>query len=417
MPYWQSMINANFPRFDDQLILGFSKSRNIAWLELTGTEYLINGNEGPKVAKVFIGAVKSGTNWKPISPPETQVSDAVRRPFAGGFSDSAKIISFQQTIIKDWAGFQSANASQFAKGKTFGKSLTSPSFVAKALKTGFDAISDPKSAYFGWKLSDWSIKDLEGYLGKRHQVKPDEYVFGFNVYAPNPAYEQAGYIKDQPTKSDTRQLDYIHSAKEQGHSRKFAYEDELKNLPKEFERVIAYGFRGDTRPPTEVKKCGGFLPNYARPGHIEGHEKKKNPKMKEYNLPAYQEEETGALNLEKFIKDQFFRGFLSATKSIAIGKCFATGYTNPAHKSDGWLYACYLEGGLHLPPYGKHSWIQYAEQEISMPGILDWQDIVACRRVKQSGAFTGPVYMDPNLSKDNKAAVEIWDLLSGKSQK
>jgi len=52
-----------------------------------------------------------------------------------------------------------------------------------------------------------------------------------------------------------------------------------------------------------------------------------------------------------------------------------------------------------------------------MPGMLDWENVVACRRVLRTGKFEGPVYMRPALQrKDPKAAKKIWKLLSGKSQ-
>ena len=76
-----------------------------------------------------------------------------------------------------------------------------------------------------------------------------------------------------------------------------------------------------------------------------------------------------------------------------------------------------MEGGIHLPPKGQHDWVKYAEQEIAMPGILDWDDVVGFRRVKRDGVFDGPVYLRSDLElQDPNAYTEIWDLLSGKSQ-
>jgi len=52
-----------------------------------------------------------------------------------------------------------------------------------------------------------------------------------------------------------------------------------------------------------------------------------------------------------------------------------------------------------------------------MPGMLDWENVVACRKVRSNGEFEGPVYMKHSLVRsDTKAATEIWHLLSGKSQ-
>lgn len=52
-----------------------------------------------------------------------------------------------------------------------------------------------------------------------------------------------------------------------------------------------------------------------------------------------------------------------------------------------------------------------------MPGILDWDDVVACRHVRQDGNFDGNVYVKRTLAhQDPTAAVHIWELLSGLSQ-
>ena len=262
------------------------------------------------------------------------------------------------------------------------------------------------------KLGGWSINDLKGYASKReHAWRQDAALIGFTAHGPNPAYERWTYTKDRPRTNDDRNLDYIRSTRAQGHCGTFAYDEQLKHIPKEFDRVIGYGFRGDTRPPMEVKEAGGFNPNYTRADHIAKHKDKRAT-----DPTAHVKEETGALDLERFVKSQFLGGFLSTSKSIACAKEFATGYTSP-RRGDGWVYACFVEGGIHLPPKGKHAWVKYAEQEIAMPGILDWDDVVGCRRVKRDGVFDGPVYLRSDLElQDPNAYTEIWDLLSGKSQ-
>ena len=58
-----------------------------------------------------------------------------------------------------------------------------------------------------------------------------------------------------------------------------------------------------------------------------------------------------------------------------------------------------------------------AEQEMTVAGMIDWEDVVACREVKKTGEFHGPVYMRRFLGRTDKAAsMKIWKLLSGKSQ-
>ena len=74
---------------------------------------------------------------------------------------------FQKAIIDHWKGFNSGQAKQWAKGTTFGTSLTSASFVMKALKTGFDAIGQPMSAYSGFRTADFAVADVLTYLKSR----------------------------------------------------------------------------------------------------------------------------------------------------------------------------------------------------------------------------------------------------------
>jgi hypothetical protein len=380
-------------------------------------ESLVNGNSGSQqVVKAFIGAVRLGNGWQAIKAEQANGNNVQRRMLIGAFSEDSRIATFQKAIINQWKGFTGAKAADFAKGKSIGKSMTSASFVAKALKTGFDAIGEPMNACKGLKLRDWSINDLGHYATKRMRPHSDAALiaYGFDRCAPNPAYEDASYTKDPASVSgqDHRHLKYIHSARTFGHSGRFAYADDLKNLPKGFERVITYGFRGETRPPVKIKDAGGFLPNYTRQDHIDKHENSSG-----LNWAV---DEFAALNLQKFIDKQFLGGFISTTKSIAVAKGFALGLTTDHPQTmDGWVYACFVEGGIHLPPLGGHQWVKYAEQEISMPGNLDWEDVVACRRVSkvEPHPFVGPLYIKTTFpDQDRNAYREIYDLLSGKSQ-
>jgi hypothetical protein len=430
-----SLPNQQFPEIEEMVRLCYDKTRKVAWLDLRNTPFLLSWpKEG--VLQVLIGAVnKPGKGWQPIQPDDATGGQHVS--LSGNFADPDQILSFQQAILKSWASpqavfdFSRGRVSDLAKGTTFGKSLTSASFVAKALKTGFDAIGKPMSA--GPKFITWSIDDLLAYANRRAPALKDPALIGFRACAPNPAYDGKG---DGMSRGDTRQLQYVHSVLapsfehfKGGFSeieKKVFYERELEALNGiiPFERVIGYGFRGETRPPGVVKGAGGFLPNYTRPEHVRKHDEKlkKAKAAKDLNaLLECAEAEGGALDLERFIADQTFRGFISTTKSIAIAKNFATSKwaygMNVPGAVEGWVYACLVVGAFHLPPKGAHSWIKFNEQELAMPGMLDWENVVACRQVKRDGEFEGPVYMKPALERtDPKAARKIWKLLSGKSQ-
>jgi hypothetical protein len=138
---------------------------------------------------------------------------------------------------------------------------------------------------------------------------------------------------------------------------------------------------------------------------------------------VHQVQNPQAMDLSRFLGDQTLGEFISASRSVAIARYFGTSTWNGAQmipqSTDGWVYACYVEGGIVVPPQGNHGgvWVPFNEQELTMPGQFDWADVVACRRVLQTGRFTGPVYVKPELENmDHAAAIEIYDLLSGKSQ-
>jgi hypothetical protein len=465
---WEAVPNEKFPKVEDQIVLGYDKTRNLAWLEFKNTSFLVDRSYRPGVFKTVIGAVQSGNKWEPIT--IAQASGEGKLSLANAFTDATRAFDFQKAVVEQWQKFSSARASDFAKGTTFGKSLTSPSFVAKALKTGFDAIGEPAAAYSGIKLSDWTVNDLLNYTRKRAPGLLDASLIGFEPFAPDPAHARS--MGEPPRDTDRREIDYIPSVRAAGHSHHFAYASELEALNGiiPFERVIGYGFRGDSRSPGDIKGAGGFLPNYTRTDHIARLDEKlaqglkeyftlrndlkhydvlkswvekeggewnltrivRNPKFREFvnrdfinglfqagrnaaqcpRLSEWLELQGGALNLAEFIQQQDFRGFISTSKSIGIAKNFATGAGRP-----GWVYACFVEGAFHFPLSGEHPWLKFDEMELCMPGMLDWDDIVACRRVSSAGAFEGPVWIKQAIiQSDLDAAWKIYQLLSNKLQ-
>jgi len=394
-------LGAAFPGAQKRIEICHDRAMTTIWLELTNTEYIVNGGKSLRLVKVLIGAVQKGSNWVPIDRGSAARFRDVT--IAMGTKLTHSTAKFQKAIIDHWKGFNSKQAKKWAKGTTFGTSFTSASFVMKALKTGFDAIGQPMSAYSGFRTADFTVADVLTYL-KRRSAPVGAAIFDgglleFEEIGTAPGYEPP-YPQDKAKVSDARVIPYIASAKAHTHKGYFAYQNQTSGVP--FQKVIAYGFRGDSRPPSGIKNAGGFLPNYTRPAHIEKHK----------GLAQDQ-----ALNLQSFIANQEYGGYLSVTKSVAVAKAFATGLGGTTGRGAGWVYACFAEGGFHLPAQGAHPWVKFNEQEISMPGILDWSDVVGCRHVQQDGNFDGNVYLKRTLfHEDPKAAVEIWELLSGLSQ-
>ena len=401
MPIHISHLSAALPSAEKRIEICHDYAKTTMWLQLTNGEYIVNGMNSSRFVTVLIGAVQQGSNWVPIDPGSAaRFRDVTLAVGANFVSSTAK---FQKAIIDHWKGFNSGQAKQWAKGPTLGTSLTSASFVMKALKTGFDAIGQPMSAYSGIRVANFTVEDVLAYLKSRSAqvgaVVFDGGLLEFEELGPAPGYEPP-YAQDKANISDARTIPYIASGKAGGHKGQFAYPAETSGVP--FERVIAYGFRGDSRPPSGIKNAGGFLPNYTRAKHIEDNKGKAQDQ---------------ALNLQRFIANQEYGGYLSVTKSIAVAKAFATGMGGTTPRNAGWVYACFAEGGFLLPKQGDHAWVKFNEQEISVPGILDWADVVGCRHVRQDGSFDGNVYLKRTLAhEDPAAAVKIWELLSGLSQ-
>ena len=383
-------------------------AKTTVWLELTNTDYILDCMNDTPVT-VLIGAVPKGNDWAPID-----FGDAARlrgRSFALGNMLGEDVANFQREICRSWTR---KDLSGLAKGLTFGQDSSSAAFVMKALKTGFDAIGEPMSNYSGFRTKGFTVDEVVAYMTRRAPMKGGVVVDGglldFEEKAPAP-----GMKEDRAWLSDGRILDYIPSA--QAHGGRFAYTAETNAaIPIEFTRVIAYGYRGDSRPPSEVKSDGGFNSNYTRPAHIARARRENKPDDRAFDLPA-------------FLKNQFYGGYISVSRSYAVAKWFACGKgKTTSGPGPGWVYACLAEGGFMIPPAGEKTYtllngdkvtidIPNAEQEISMPGLLDWDDVVACRRVTEDGWFEGNVFIRRSLQNaDPRAARKIWKQLSGKSQ-
>jgi len=136
------------------------------WLRLRNFASVYPGLSGDEVIDVYVGAIKQKDTWIAMDPGR-RPSTFLMFDLAGACGSARKITEFQRAIISDWQRFDGANLSHFAKGTTFGKSYTSASFAAKALKTGFDAVGLPAPAYSGVKASGWSVADLRKYAQAR----------------------------------------------------------------------------------------------------------------------------------------------------------------------------------------------------------------------------------------------------------
>lgn len=408
MPYNVIRLGTSLPTAKSRVELCHNRAKTVVWLQLTNTEFIIGG-AAPVFVTALIGAVSSGAGWK-----EIDASTALQNrdmTYSFGVSLGDRIDDFQRAIVKDWATFDGSNPGRWAKGLTFGQDVSAPGFVMKAIKTGFDAIGVSVQAYLGAQFRAFTVDDCVTYLKRRASVVgadiTDAALLDFEEVGPDPTLRLQ---EDPASRSDERKIKHIESKRKVPHGGRFAYPELTSAIP--FKRVVTYGFRGDSRMPSMVKNAGGFNPNYTRPDQIKKAADDNSPQDKALDLPA-------------FLANQFYGGYISVCRSYAVTKAFATGMGGTTPRASGWVYACLVEGGFIIPPAqtlpakGKYPaiTIPFNEQEISMPGLLDWEDVIACRRVNRKGVFEGNIFMRPSMKTDDPAAAStIWRLLSGETQ-
>lgn len=219
-----------------------------------------------------------------------------------------------------------------------------------------------------------------------------------------------------------------------------AKEETTGTLHIEIDRINCFGFRGDSRDLQQIKDGNGLLAGVTRTDP--GVDKYKDRALVLDTLlleGSAREYLDGILDLDimhlgKFTAEKDFKGYVSATKSTAIAKCFANYYEKVETDLTTYCYAVRCRGGFHLPshvPTGVkknwdtylkliHQFVTYAEQEVTVPGAIWWPDIVGMRVIqcnKDCQFFSGPVFLqDYLMGEDNDAFSALFELLSGKSQ-
>jgi hypothetical protein len=399
MTYYCKQFTGTPPIAKQLVELCHDRGKTMVWLQLTNSDWIVGGSGGMYVT-AYIGAYPDGRHWHAMDG-----KAAAWRDVTLSFGDKlgSEVARFQRAITLDWRQFDGHNPSRWAKGLTFGTSISPAGFVMKALKTGFDAMGGGTLAtYSGVRTKGFAVDDAIDYLNRRAAqagiTVRDGGLADFDEFFPDPAGQAT---EDKWLREDQRHIAIIPSRRP--HGGRNAYEADTTHI--NFTRVNAYGFRGDSRPPSVIKNAGGFNPNYTRPDHIQQFVGKAQDQ---------------ALNIAAFLSDQKYGGYISVCKSYAIAKSFASGKGGTTTSGAGWVYACLAEGAFDIPPKGTPigaTTVPFNEQELSMPGILDWDDVVGCRRVDQTGTFEGNIFLRKTLrNQDPQACTEIWRLLSGKSQ-
>jgi hypothetical protein len=208
---------------------------------------------------------------------------------------------------------------------------------------------------------------------------------------------------------------------------------------KEFQRVEGYAFRGDKRDPMTVKAHGGFMTPATRTDDYYL-DMTVIPNFKIYMKNRFGEDNLDEAALRKYIKgggsaglmfiryecwrammqqeslhlgrmiaSEFLKGYTSTTRATSIAKMFAV--------PNGWVYALYVKGAFLIGGKGTHDWIRFGEQELAMPGSVEWQHVFGFREVGDDLNFTGPIYLRKHFHGQHKDSFEkVFELLSGKRQ-
>jgi hypothetical protein len=139
------------------------------------------------------------------------------------------------------------------------------------------------------------------------------------------------------------------------------------------------------------------------------------------------------IDIRSYQKTQVLGAYVSLSKSVSIARHFASGRGGTVTKgkyNNGWVYTCRAYGGFNLPintedhktrfPHALN-WLEsvpYSEQEIALPGLIDWEDIVAIRRVNENGDLVGDLYIKQNLEEREGKQLrdQIFQLLEGATQ-
>jgi hypothetical protein len=230
-------------------------------------------------------------------------------------------------------------------------------------------------------------------------------------------------------------------------------------LHKHLARICCYALRGDGRSLRQLYEAEGFLPGVTREGiddsdvqDFEGKTTKVSDvanQLRVADRKRFREIMRDLMHLGKYTAEQTYRGYSSATKSMAIAKSFANLWK---HQVDvrTYCYAVFCKGGYSLPSEvydvqleksnltdgeknqvkayvvsklkEEHEFSSFAEQEVAVPGAIRWNnDVVGMRAIqcneKDGQVLSGPIFLQDRLKTiDNEAFSELFELFSGKSQ-
>jgi hypothetical protein len=326
---------------------------------------------------------------------------------------------FYTTIFEFYKDFLTANPADkknFFKGRTKGSAIeTPPGLVLKALKTGFEILGVKSDS--GTRFSAYKVTDIEPYVRTHKTIaerifptgdfnwgeKVTASLFLFNrpifddrfiIKAYKVAPRSAAMDQEEPALYDAdiqQKFNAVTTIPASEADLMGKKEIELKTKDKEkypgarnakLIRVTAYGFRADTRSPVQIRVDGGFTPNATRDDRRKLAELPYNERMAQTDgqgksKPVIASPDSFLDNLShQATWGSDYSGYVSFAKNPKKTLTFVPKKEN----STAWIYVVKCRDAIDVAESFHQP--RYNENEISVAGGVEWEDIVGWRRIE-----------------------------------
>lgn len=323
--------------------------------------------------------------------------------------------------VNDTAGLD-----KLFKGLTFTRSRSAPGFFMKAIKSGYEALGFYRKTYRGIRLYNFGIGDLVSYIRKHRQAWPRSIAFDFRLI-PGFDIRFCGDVDE----SDDRGpfaipgMNRAHQGLPKAYLRligetmrhwasrngKMPYRDDpfgldTSEVVKQKKPVIVheYGFRGDGRSPLVLFHTGGLHPNAVR--HYEDETARQDFDNRRLALEKRAKEDYGHKipHFDPYLHQHKYDAisvFLSVSRTPSVARQFIVDYSD----GDGYIYLLRCPGAVDQE--ATFARVQhFGEQEISVPGGVDWDDIIATRPVVKGQPLPYCYVNEKNPWRNRERAVQ-----------
>ena len=330
---------------------------------------------------------------------------------------------FYTTIFEFYKDFLTANPADkknFFKGRTIGSAIeTPPGLVLKALKTGFEILGVKSDS--GTRFSAYKVTDIEPYVRTHKTIaerifptgdfnwgeKVGASLFLFNrpifddrfiIKAYKVAPRSATMDQEEPALYDAdiqQKFNAVTTIPASEADLKGKQEIELETKDKEkysgarnanLVRVTAYGFRADSRSPVQIRVDGGFTPNATRDDRRKLAELSHDERMAQTDSQG--RSKPVIASPDSFLDPlshqadwgSDYSGYVSFAKNPKKTLPFVSRYAPKDKITTAWIYVVKCRDAIDVAESFHQP--RYNENEISVAGGVEWEDIVGWRRIE-----------------------------------